>query len=565
MAGMASCVRCGGELPATARFCPTCGRPVAPQGGPAAPPHPPPIWAGLRLPAWVTGDWPLVALGAAVLLGAVFALSALVGMVAAVAVSGSVDALPCGAGVGAHLGFAAFGATTEVACRSTTGAALGLSFLPLFWAFTGGLATEAALRFAWPRLVDDRRRRIAYAAKLALVTGVVLGLIAGMVNGGNPRGPSSFGSNLNGGEVWFYSSVLTWFWAWLALRRRAVRVVEAPADAVVRYRPFKRMAAEGALAFGLLATGLAVVGLLFGLAVADSGADRLGIVIGFPVVGFSLGAGLADGAMGAALAGVRGHSSLLHFGLPAHPESGAAPLWLFVVVLIAPAVVALTVWRRLHRDRPVDEQRALATGGTVAAGFAGAAWLAALVGRVTLIAYVGPNRAGGWFSAPPAEVRRSVHGAAIIARADPGSVLGLSLMWGLIGGLGAAVVWAVRHGARWPVVASADADLSAAGPASAAGPTSPAAGPTAWLLPETEPESTAAGASSPTSAAAGPSGPHGDGPSGPGATGPASGIRSGAAPPSATGAGSDRPAGAGSPTPEEDQGAGGPEERPGKP
>ena len=515
MAGMAFCVRCGAELPATARFCPTCGRPVAPQDGPASPPQPPPIWAGFRLPAWATGDWPLVALGAAVLVGAVFALSALVGMVAAVAVSGSIDALPCGAGVGTHLGFAAFGATTEVACRSSTGAALGLSFLPLFWAFTGGLATEAALRFAWPRLIDDRRRRIAYAVKLALTTGVVLGLIAGVVNGGNPRGRSGFGSNLNGGEVWFYTSVLTWFWAWWALRRRAVRVFEPRPDAVLRYRPFKRMAGEGALAFGVLATGLAFVGLLFGVAVADSGADRLGMVIGFPVVGFSLGAALADGAMGAALAGITGHSSLLHFGLPARPDSGAAPLWLFVVVLLAPAVVALAVWRRLNRDRPADEQRALATGATVAAGFAGAAWLAALVGRVALIAFVGPNRRLEWFSAPPAAVRRSVHGAAVIARADPGSVLGLSLIWGLIGGLGAAVVWAVRHGARWPVVASADAGPSDAGPS--------AAGPTAWLLPETAPE------------------------------------------PAAAGPGSGGSAAAGSPTPQGDQGAGVPEERPGNP
>ena len=366
MASMAFCPRCGGELPAAARFCPTCGRPVDPEFGPPPPPATPPIWAGLRLPAWATSDWSLVGLGAAALLGVLFAVSALVGMVAAVAVSGTFEALPCGAGVGAHLAFAAFGARTEVACRSAAGAALALSFLPLFWALTGALATEAAMRFAWPRLVDDRRRRIAYTAKLALTVGVVLGVIAGLVTGGDPRGPSSFGSSLNGGEVWFYTSVLTWFWGWLALRRRAVRVVEPPPDAVLRLRPFRRMIGEGALAFAALATGLAVVGLLFGLVVAHSGAARLGMSLGAPVVGFSLGAVLADGAMGAALAGVGDHSSLFHFGLPAGPESGAAPAWLFVALLLAPAVVAFAVWRRLGRDRPADEQRALATGATVA-------------------------------------------------------------------------------------------------------------------------------------------------------------------------------------------------------
>src|SRR5207244_13265815 len=150
--GMATCPRCGGELPPAARFCPTCGRPVDPEVGPPPPPPAPPIWPTLRPPPWLTSDWPLVGLGVVVLLGLLFALSALLGMVAAVAASGSVDALPCGAGAGAHLAFAAFGARTQVVCRSAAGTALAISFLPLAWALTGGLATEAALRFAWPRL-----------------------------------------------------------------------------------------------------------------------------------------------------------------------------------------------------------------------------------------------------------------------------------------------------------------------------------------------------------------------------------------------------------------------------
>src|SRR5581483_9578927 len=94
---------------------------------------------------------------------------------------------------------------------------------------------------------------------------------------------------------------------------------------------------------------------------------------------------------------------------------------------------------------PANEQRALATGAVVAGGFGVTAWLAALIGRITLVAYVGPNRDRGWFSAPPAELRRSVHGIAVVARPDPGSVLGLGLLWGLIGGVGAAAVWAVRR------------------------------------------------------------------------------------------------------------------------
>ncbi|MGH3660120.1 MAG: zinc-ribbon domain-containing protein, partial [Micromonosporaceae bacterium] len=85
MAGMASCVRCGSELPAAARFCPTCGRPADPEMGPPAPPAAPPIWSGVRLPAWLTTDWPLVGLGVTVLLAVLFTVSALFGAVAGVA------------------------------------------------------------------------------------------------------------------------------------------------------------------------------------------------------------------------------------------------------------------------------------------------------------------------------------------------------------------------------------------------------------------------------------------------------------------------------------------------
>src|SRR5687767_10600214 len=68
MAGMASCARCGSDLPAAARFCPTCGRPVDPEFGPPAPPDAPPIWSGYRPPGWLTADWALVGLGVVVML-----------------------------------------------------------------------------------------------------------------------------------------------------------------------------------------------------------------------------------------------------------------------------------------------------------------------------------------------------------------------------------------------------------------------------------------------------------------------------------------------------------------
>src|SRR5262245_19410349 len=205
MAGMAPCVRCGGELPASARFCPTCGRPVEPEMGPPAPAAAPPIWATFRPPGWVTADWPLVGLGVAVLLALLFAASALYGTVAAVATSGKPGAAPYGAALGAHLAYAAFGAQTAVSFGTKNGSILATRFLPLPWVMLAGLVTGAALRFARRRLPDDRRRRVAYAVKLAVATGVVLGIVAGLVDQRSAPG-SGFRSHLNGGEVWFYAT-----------------------------------------------------------------------------------------------------------------------------------------------------------------------------------------------------------------------------------------------------------------------------------------------------------------------------------------------------------------------
>lgn len=555
MAGMGFCARCGGELPATARFCPACGRPVEPVVGPQAPPATRSIWADLRLPGWAGSDWALVGLGVARLLVLLFAASALLGLVAAVAVAGSLKAAPCGAAVGSHLAFAAFGARTAATCGGEHGAALAVGFLPLPWALAGGFATEAALRFAWRRLPEDRARRIAYAGKLALTCGVALGVIAGLVATGDPDRPGSgFASSVNGGEVWFYASVLTWFWAWIGLRRRGLRAVPAMPERLGQvgghHETGERaggdgtnstagvgglatlwvLAGEGATVCAVLAGGLAVVGLIVALVVTNGAHDQTGILFGFPVVGFSFGSALVDGAMGAGLGGVRGHTSLAHFGLPAGSQAGAAPVWLFTALVLVPAAVAATVWRRLERERPADEQGALTVGAVTGVGFATAAWLAALVGRIVLLASVGRT---GWFTIAPEASPPEVRGAAstlVALRPNPAAVLGLGLLWGLAGGLGAAFLWASRHNARWQITGSAGA---AGAPPSPPGPASGASG----LPPAT------AGSEPGRSPWFEPSEPPAAGPSGTEEIGPTSGGRSGEAALSGSGSEPGGPAG----------------------
>jgi hypothetical protein len=403
----------------------------------------------------LTRDWPLVGLGVTVLLGVVFAASALFGIVAGVGASGKPGAAPYGAALGSHLAFAAFGARTAVSFGTDNGSNLALQFLPLPWALVGGLAVGVALRFARPRLPDNRRRRVAYAVKLAMAGGVALGVIAGLLDQRSRPG-SGYRSELNGGEVWFYATVLLLLWGWLWLHREGYRLGPA---LPTRHRPLARRVREGALAFLGVAAAFAFVGLVFALVVVDRNGAQVGLLFGVPVVGLSFGAAMTDFAMGAALGlgsffgESAGHVSLARFGLPPGPDAGAAPAWLFLVLLVAPATVAATVWRRLDHLCPAQEQDALAVGAATAVGFAGTAWLMALVGRISVFAAIAPPGAGGQSASALALIRGRGPGVGTLVAAQPNpvSVLFLALLWALAGGLGAAFLWASRHHAIWQV------------------------------------------------------------------------------------------------------------------
>jgi hypothetical protein len=465
-------------LPDAARFCPRCGRPADPEVGPPAPSDAPPIWSGFRLPGWLTSDWPLVGLGVAVMLALLFAASALYGTVAGVASSGKLGAAPYGAALGSHLAFAAFGARTAASFGARNGSALALQFLPLPWAIVGGLTMRTALRFARPRLPDERRRRIGYTVKLAVAGGLVLGVLAGLLDQ-RSRAGSGYQSELNGGEVWFYATVLLLLWGGLWLHREGYRPIPSlPAD----LRPHAKPAREGAVAFMAIAAAFAFVGLVFGLVVVDRNGAQVGLLFGLPVLGLSFGAAMADFAMGGALGMGSlfgqpvGHVSLAHFGLPPGADAGAAPAWLFVVLLVAPAAVAAIVWRRLGRQRPTQEQDALAVGAATAFGFAAAAWLFAMIGRITVLAAIAPPNSQGQAANALALLRgRSAGiGTLVAAQPNPVTVGFLALLWGLAGGLGAAFFWASRHNARWQVNGGPEPDGPP--PPPPAPPTPPASG-----------------------------------------------------------------------------------------
>ena len=95
-----------------------------------------------------------------------------------------------------------------------------------------------------------------------------------------------------------------------------------------------------------MAAAFGFAGLVFALVVVDRNGAQVGLLLSVPVVGLSFGAAMADFAMGAALglgslfAQPVGHLSLVHYGLPPTPDAGAAPAWLFVVLLAAPAAAS---------------------------------------------------------------------------------------------------------------------------------------------------------------------------------------------------------------------------------
>ncbi|HYX43760.1 MAG TPA: hypothetical protein VE760_01870, partial [Acidimicrobiales bacterium] len=94
------------------------------------------------------------------------------------------------------------------------------------------------------------------------------------------------------------------------------------------------------------------------------------------------------------------------------------------------------VGRELRRRPPEDEQDALAAGFAAAGGFATAALAGAVASSI-------------WLMAAASDLPRP--GGMLVARPSVAGTLGLAFVWGLAGGLGAALVAAGRRHPRGDV------------------------------------------------------------------------------------------------------------------
>jgi hypothetical protein len=152
----------------------------------------------------------------------------------------------------------------------------------------------------------------------------------------------------------------------------------------------------------------------------------------------AMGAAVRLGAVGPAEVGGipppgAGHLSLLQFGFPPDAGAGAAPAAAFLLLALAPALVAWSLARELRRRPPAGEQDALAAGFAAAGGFAAAALAGALASAV-------------WLTAVASDLARP--GGTLVARPSVTGTAGLAFVWGLVGGLGAAVLLRRRHRPR---------------------------------------------------------------------------------------------------------------------
>jgi hypothetical protein len=137
--------------------------------------------------------------------------------------------------------------------------------------------------------------------------------------------------------------------------------------------------------------------------------------------------------------------SLFHFDFPPDDDSGPAPLYVFPVLLLAPAAVAVTTWRALAASRPPGEQEAMRVAFAVSGGFIVAAWLGSILA---------PLAAAGGARGDDVEILRSA-----VARPSVGGTVGLALVWALSASLATALAWLNRQATSEPTpppVAEAD-------------------------------------------------------------------------------------------------------------
>lgn len=451
---MPFCRSCGAEQGPGAGYCTSCGALISsPPAGKPLPPVTPPTSpklsvpaerASVAVPAWITADWPAVAVCAGLILLVLIAGCGLYGLVLTVVSTGNPGAALDGIVVGLYLVFAAVGATVRLAVLGGAGdATYSVAYVPLGLS----LGAAGAVWYALRATVERRRMPVvsapALAAKVVVVTSSVLTILASVLSLTDPDGSvvaevdprrTLVGAVLVVGLTALAFSAHRRSWAFPPW------VVRNGLDRVVR------ALVTGAASFLALAVAAGVFTLVGALLTADSGGDRLRLVAGIPLVGINLVLVSGVAALGATVgfgvaevsdvfgAGFGGSAtatlSLFRFGFPPAASTGSAPFLLLVVyLLLGPALLAGAIARRM-RDEPA-EASVIGTWVLLAGlGFVGAACLAGLMGQIKLFADAKDVAGGSNF---------------VVVRPDLVTTLGYSALWAILGAIGGWWTWFVRR------------------------------------------------------------------------------------------------------------------------
>jgi hypothetical protein len=381
----------------------------------------------------------MVGLAVVLVVAGVAVVSALYGVVLALAASGRASAVGPGAGLGSFLSFSWLGAAVRA---STTGTdrvlAFETRFLPLAGVLVPAGVTWAVLRYCRPRLRRPEAA-VAFVAKVSVAVALVAVVLARVTSTG-PRGPNA-AAGVSGGLASRVDAGPAGLFALLVVGLAGAGFLAREGTVSTGVRPLPVLAT--AVFAGIRAWALAVVFMTAltvsaAIAAADSGTERVLLLLALPLMGLNLGVQGVTVAMGAAVRLVAvgpaevggipppgaGHLSLLHFGFPPEPGAGAAPAVAFALLALAPALVAWSLGRELRRRPPAEEQDALAAGFAAAGGFAAAALAGAVASAL-------------WLAAAASDLARP--GGMLVARPSVVGTVGVALVWGLVGGLGAAL------------------------------------------------------------------------------------------------------------------------------
>lgn len=396
----------------------------------------------LTVPRWLTADWPLVAAASSLTIAGLLLVCGLYGMVLTTVTTGDPGAAIEGLIAGFYFAFAALGASVRLVVLSgDADVAISLSSVPLGLTLVAAGVVWFALKTACDRLQSPPASLKALAVKVVAVTTLIFTVLASLLSLTDPDGIVVADVDARRTLVGSVLVLGTTAFAFVARRGTITLppwVIRSGLDRVAR-----------ALRTGVVAfLGLAAVAgswtIVGAIVAGDSGAERLRLVLGLPVVGINLmltsgvaalgttvafGVAQVSDVFGAGFGGAAtGTMSLFRYGFPPGASTGSAPFLVLVAfLLLGPGLLAGAIARQLR-----DEPPQAAVVGTwlllAGVGFVSTAAVAGLLGRIELFADARGLGGGTNF---------------VVIRPDLVTTLGYAALWSVLGSLGGWWTWFV--------------------------------------------------------------------------------------------------------------------------